>query len=110
MHTLTHTHIHTLTHTDSSLDVTLNRLVVLLREKVGPKWRDFGEAVDIDEVVLDSIAKTCFPENCIVEVLDYWLKYTDEKITWRDVAYVLKSINFHELAMDVVQIYKTGRS
>ena len=101
---LIHTHIQT----DDSLDVTLNRLVVLLREKVGPKWRDFGEAVDIDEVVLDSIATTCFPENCIVEVLDYWLKYTDEKITWRDVAYVLKSINFHELALDVVQIYKTG--
>ena len=95
-------------HVDDSLDVTLNRLVILLREKVGPKWRDFGEEVDIDEVVLDSIAKTCFPENCIVEVLDYWLKYTDEKITWREVAYVLKSINFHELALDVVQIYKTG--
>ena len=98
-----HTHI-----LDDTLDVTLNRLVVLLREKVGPKWREFGEEVDIDEVVLDSIAKTCFPENCLVEVLDYWLKYTDEKITWRDVAYVLKSINFHELALDVVQIYKTG--
>ena len=82
--------------------------MVLLQEKVGPKWRDFGEAVDIDEVVLDSIANTCFPENCIVEVLDYWLKYADEKITWRDVAYVSKSINFHELALDVVQIYKTG--
>ena len=110
-HTYSHTlysHAHTLTHTDNSLDVTLNRLVVLLREKVGPKWRDFGEALDIDDVVLDSIAKTCFPENCIVEVLDYWLKYTDEKITWREVAYVLKSINFHELALDVVQIYKTG--
>ena len=96
------------THIDDSLDVTLNRLVVLLREKVGPKWHEFGEEVNIDEVVLDSIAKTCFPENCLVEVLDYWLKYTDEKITWRDVAYVLKSINSHELALDVVQIYKTG--
>ena len=104
----THTHTHTHKHTDDSLDVTLNRLVVLLREKVGRKWRDLGEAIDIDDVVLDSIARTCFPENCIVEVLDYWLKYTDERITWREVAYVLKSINFHELALDVVQIYKTG--
>ena len=84
--------------------------MVLLREKVNPKWRDFGEALDIDEVVLDSIANTCFPENCIVEVLDYWLKYANEKITWRDVAYVLKTINLHELALDVVQIYKTGRT
>lgn len=84
--------------------------MILLREKIGPKWRDFGEAVDVDEVVLDSIAKTCLPENCIVEVLDYWLKYSDEKLTWRDVAYVLKEINFHDLAQDIVQIYKTGRS
>ena len=53
--------IGTYTHSDDSLDVTLDKLLALLREEVGPRWYDFGEAVGIDEVVLDSIAKTTFP-------------------------------------------------
>ena len=61
-------------------------------------------------MVLDSIASTTFPENCIVEVLDYWLKYYDGKLTWREVAYALKAIHLRELALDIVRVYKTGTS
>ena len=91
---------------DDSLDVTLDKLLDLLREEVGPRWYDFGEAVGIDEVVLDSIAKTTFPENCIVEVLDYWLKYFDDgTLTWSDVATALRDINLQELAYHIEQLY-----
>jgi hypothetical protein len=85
----------------------LDKLLALLREEVGPRWYDFGEAVGIDSVVLDSIAKTTFPENCIVEVLDYWLKYfyDDEKLTWSDVAIALRDINLQELAYHIEQEY-----
>ena len=96
----------TYTHPDDSLDVTLDKLLVLLQQEVGPRWYDFGEAVGIDDVVLDSIAKTTFPENCIVEMLDYWLKYfDDEELTWRDVATALRDINLHELAYHIEQEY-----
>ena len=91
---------------DDSLDVTLDKLLALLREQVGPRWYDFGEAVGIDEVVLDSIAKTTFPENCIVEVLEYWLKYFDDgTLTWSDVATALRDINLQELAYHIEQVY-----
>lgn len=83
--------------------------MALLREEVGPRWYDFGDAVGIDNVVLDSIAKTTFPENCLVEMLDYWLKYfhDDEKLTWADVATALRDINLQELAYHIEQQYAT---
>jgi hypothetical protein len=72
-----------------------------MREQVGPRWREFGEAVDIDDVVLDSITKSTFANNCIVEVLDYWLKYSDHKPKWKDVAEALYDIGLEKLAMDI---------
>ena len=100
------------THTlpDNSVEVTLERMLFLLREKVSSKWRDFGDAVGIDEVVLESIAKTTFSHNCIVEVLDYWLKYSDEKLTWKDVADALRDIDLYELAQDIEKVYETGEA
>lgn len=86
----------------------MDNMLNLLREKVGPKWREFGEAVGIDEVVLDSIAKTTFTHNCIVEMLDYWLKYSNEKLLWKDVADALEDIDLHELAHDIEWVHKTG--
>ena len=86
---------------DNILEVTLDTLLTLLREKIDPKWREFGEAVGIDDAVLDSIEKTTFSDNCIVEVLDYWLKYSDGRPTWKDVAEALYDIDLEELAMDI---------
>ena len=51
--------------------------------------------------MLDSIAKTTFAHNCIVEVLDYWMKYSNEKLTWNDVANALREIGLHELALEL---------
>ena len=81
-----------------------------MRDKVGPKWHEFGEALGIDEVVLDSIAKSTFTENCIVEVLDYWLEYYDGKPTWSDVVEALYDINLEKLALDIEQVYKAGKN
>ena len=94
-------------HTDG---ITLNKLVILLREQVGSKWHEFGEAVGIDDMVLDSIASTCSPENYFIELLDYWLKYCDEKPTWSDVADALYDIDLQKLAQDIEQVYKTGKN
>ena len=84
--------------------------MVLLQEQVSPKWREFGEAVGIDDMVLDSIASTCSPENYFVELLDYWLKYYDGKPTWSDVADTLYDIDLQKLAQDIEQVYKTGKN
>ena len=84
--------------------VTLDKLVVLLWEQVGPKWRKFGEAVGIDQMILDSIASTCSPENYFSELLDHWLKYYDGRPTWSDVADALYDIDLQKLAQDIEQM------
>ena len=90
--------------------VTLDKLVILLWEQVGPKWREFGETVGIDEMVMDSIASTCSPENYFSELLDYWLQYYDGRPTWSDVTDALYSIDLQKLAQDIEQVYKTGKT
>ena len=73
-----------------------------------PIWRKFGEAVKIDKNVLDSFAKNCSPNECIVETLDYWLRNCTKQPTWRDVAITLNSIGLPQLAFEIDKISTTG--
>ena len=98
------------THLDDGFEVNLDTLLLLLREQVSPNWREFGETSGISEMVLDSIATTCSPENCFTELLDYWLKYYNGKPCWSDVADVLYDIDLHKLAKDIENIYETGKN
>ena len=93
-------------YTDTS--VNLDNVLIQLRPQVTSKWHRFGEAVGIDNEVLDSCAKTCSPEDCIVEMLDYWLRNHLKKPTWRDIAEALKAINLPQLALDIEMVYSTG--
>ena len=97
------------THVGDYLDVSLDTLLLLLRVQVSPKWREFGEAVGTDDMVLDSIASTCSPENYFAELLDYWLKYYDGRPTWSDVAEALYDIDLPKLAQEIEHVYETGK-
>ena len=79
-----------------------------LRPQVTCKWYQFGEAAGIEKEVLDECAKTCSPEDCIVEMLDYWLRNSVHQPTWNDVVEVLKAIKLPQLAHDIENIYTTG--
>ena len=73
-----------------------------------PIWRKFGEAVKIDKNVLDNFAKNCSPEECIVEMLDYWLRNCTKQPTWNDVAKTLNAIGLPQLAFEIDKISTTG--
>ena len=88
--------------------VNLDNVLIQLRPQVTIKWRQFGETVGIEKEVLDSCAKTCSPEDCIIEMLDYWLRNSLKKPTWKDIAEALKEINLPQLAHDIEMIYFTG--
>ena len=47
-------------------------------------------------------------EECIVGVLDHWLRNCKSKPTWRDVAKALKDVGLYQLADGVLNVYKTG--
>ena len=93
---------------DESLSVNLDSLLIQLRSQVTPKWYEFGEAAGIERELLDKFAKQCSPEECIVEMFDYWLRSGD-KPTWRDVTKILKSIHLPQLAFDIERVYITGK-
>ena len=90
-----------------SIGVDLDTLLIQLRPQVGPKWYQFGEAAGIPKDALNKIAEQCSPEECIVEVLDYWLRNTTRP-TWKGIAWILKAINLQQLAFDIERVYSTG--
>jgi hypothetical protein len=99
-----------LINTDDSLSVNLDNLLIQLKPQVGPKWYKFGVAAGIEKDVLDKFAEQCSPDDCIVEVLDYWLRKSNKLHTWSDVAKILKDIDLSGLAHDIEGIYTTGNN
>ena len=90
------------------VSIDLDTLLIQLRPQVGPKWYQFGEAAGIERKVLDKYASDCAPEECIVEVLDYWLRNCTTRPTWKGIAWILKAINLQQLAFDIERVYSTG--
>ena len=73
-------------------------------------WKEFGLVIGIAEEVLDRYSSYP-PEECLVEVLHFWLrKYhtTESKLTWRDVAKAVKEIGLQQLAESILSVYETG--
>ena len=94
---------------DDSLSVNLDNLLIQLRSQLTDKWYQFGEKAGIHKDVLDNFAKQCSPNDCIMEMLDYWLRNSKQAPTWKDVAKILKEINLKDLGQDIDEVYKTGK-
>ena len=95
---------------DKQLDININLdvLLIQLRLQVTPKWYQFGLAIGIPKEVMDKYSDHP-DEECLVEVLDYWLRNQHEsKLTWKEVAKVLREIDLHQLADDIMKSYETG--
>ena len=88
--------------------MNLDILLIQLQPQVTSKWYEFGEAVGIKKEILDNCASKCAPDECIVEVLDHWLRYHVGQVTWREVAEALKLIGLKKLALKIEEVYKTG--
>ena len=87
--------------------LTLDSLLIQLRPEVTPIWYQFGVALGIPEEVLNNCVG--YPdEECIVEVLDHWLRNYKGKSTWKDVAKALKDVELYQLADSILNIYQTG--
>ena len=84
-------------------------MLIQIRDQVTPKWYQFGGVVGINKETLDELSNFP-PEECIVEVLDIWLRTHDpaEPVSWRDVADALKQTGLYLLAERILKSYKTG--
>ena len=90
------------------LSVNLDNLLIQLKPQMTSKWFEFGVAAGIERKELEKFAEQCSPDECIVEVLDLWLRKSTELPTWKDIANILKKIYLPELAHDIEGIYTTG--
>ena len=80
----------------------LDSLLIQLRDNITPQWYEFGVVVGVPKEILDKCSDYP-PDQCIVEVLDYWLVHYHRQLTWRDVAHALKEIQLHRLAEYILQ-------
>ena len=91
---------------DKSLN--LDSLLIQLRAQVIPKWHELGAAIGVPGDLLDQYSS--YPaDECLIEVLKYWLNSSHQSLTWRDVAKVLHDIELHELAESIMNVYETGK-
>ena len=94
-----------LNNTDTLLN--LDSLLIQLQAEVTPKWYQFGEAIGMNKETLNKYTNYS-DDQCIIEVLDYWLTNHSGQPTWREVAKILRGIGLQRLAYDIEGIYETG--
>ena len=87
-------------------DLNLDNLLIQVQDDVTPHWYEFGVVVGVPKEILDK-CKDYPPDQCTVEILDYWLMNHRSQLTWRDVAHALKEINLHHLAEYIIQNSQT---
>ena len=81
--------------------------MIQLRPQVSSKWYQFGLAIGINKETMD-VYSSHPDEECLVEVVDYWLRNHTSKPSWKEIAIALKKIELDDLAEDILKGYKTG--
>ena len=82
-------------------------LLILLKEELTPRWYELGLVAGVPKEVMDTYLE--YPsDQCLTEVLDYWLRHHPGQLTWKKVAQVLREAKFYHLAEKALQISTTG--
>ena len=75
----------------------LDSLLIVLKEGLAPKWYEFGLVVGVPQELMDSYSG--YPsDQCLTEVLDYWLRHHTGTMKWSEVADALKAVKLNQLA------------
>ena len=68
------------------------------------QWYQFGMAIGVPkEVLLELFGYS--EEDCLIEILDYWLKNHSDQPTWKELADGLEDIQDYELAKSIMKVY-----
>lgn len=76
-----------------------------LYKTVAAKWKPLGIYLEISN--LDSIAERCRgdPQNCLVELLETWLKKVNPPCTWATLIEALSLLGEEQLAGELREKY-----
>ena len=87
--------------------VNLDLLLILLKEELTPRWYELGLVVGVPKDVMDGYLG--YPsDQCLIELLDYWLRHHPGQLTWKEVAQALRELKLYQLAEEALQISTTG--
>jgi hypothetical protein len=86
----------------------LDQLLLKLRSQVSPKWRQFGFAVRVPVETLNELS-SYQEEDRLSEIADYWMKQHQGRLTWREVARIMREIDLNDLA-EVILNDSTGKA
>ena len=86
----------------------LEDMLAKLRGKVDSKWYQFGLAIGLPKEMLSQLVGYS-NEDCLVEVLDFWLKHHPDQPTWKELADALEDLQDYELATVILNVYETGQ-
>jgi hypothetical protein len=70
----------------------LDQLLSKLCSQVSPKWRQFGFAVRVPVETLNELS-SYQEEDRLSEIADYWMKQHQGRLTWREVARIMREID-----------------
>ena len=87
---------------DECLD--LESLLPKLQGKINSQWYHFGLALGVPNNTLDHLHNYS-EDDCLVEVLDYWLKNHPDQPTWKELADAVADLQDYELANSILKIY-----
>ena len=89
--------------------VSLDSLLILLKDDLFLRWYDFGLVVGVPKELMDSYSGHS-PDQCLTEILDYWLRHHDSQVMWTEVAHALKAVELNQLAEKVLQLSSISSS
>ena len=89
--------------------VNLDLLLTLLQQELTPRWYQLGLVIGIPKDIMDGYVGHP-SDQCLIEVLDYWLRHLSGQLIWREVAQALREMQLYELAEKAQQISTTGES
>ena len=81
--------------------LNLNELLMNIQSQVAPKWRQFGLAVRVPVETLNDLSNYQ-EEDCLSEIADYWMKEHEGRLSWREVARIMKEIDLNDLAEEIL--------
>ena len=80
---------------------------MLLREVMTQRWYEFGSVIGVPTDVMNGYLGHP-SDQCLIELLDYWLRHHPGQLTWREVAQALKKMQLYQMAETALQISTTG--
>ena len=81
--------------------VDLDHLLIKLRGQFNCQWYLYGLAIGVPKDFLRQL-KNHSKEDCLTEVLDYWLCHHPGQPTWSEVIEAQKKLEFYNLARQII--------